>query len=112
MAARSWGGADSRRPAAGRRQCERCGADVLRQTTGVPWTVTVDEQRMTPDQAAALTTENRLAWCLREHRWTGMRLVEVLPHFHSPVCTWAHVIAHQCPPGTREYGRRPEGALW
>jgi len=81
---------------------------VLRQTSGVPWVVTVDEQRLTPDQAAAMTGPNRLAWCLRENKWTGMRLVEVLPVFHNRECPHAHVIAHECPPGTPTV----KGALW
>lgn len=112
MGARPQGGADSRRSAAGRTTCERCGADVLRQRNGLPWVVTVDAERLTLDQAAARTTPNRLAWCLRESKWSGMRLVEVLAPFHNPACPWAHAIEHECPPGVREYGRKPEGAMW
>lgn len=92
--------------------CERCGAGVLRQRNGLPWVVTVDAERLTPGQAAARTTPNRLAWCLRESKWSGMRLVEVFGPFHNPACPWAHVIEHECPPGVREFGRRPEGAMW
>ncbi|MFF3511574.1 hypothetical protein [Streptomyces sp. NPDC002573] len=112
MSARPWGGADSRRSAAGPRTCERCGQPVLRQKDGLPWTVTVDEQRYTPDEAAKLASPNRLAWCLRESKWSGTRLVEVLPVFHNPACTWAHVIEHECPPEIAAHGRRPEGAMW
>jgi hypothetical protein len=92
---------------ASHRSCDRCGAPVLRQTSGVPWVVTVDEKRLTPDQAAAMTGPNRLAWCLRENKWTGMRLVEVLPS-HNRQCPHAHLIAHECPPGTPLV----KGALW
>jgi hypothetical protein len=112
MGARPQGGDDSRRSAAGHTSCERCGADIIRQKTGLPWVVTADAGRLTPDQATKKTTPNRLAWCLRESKWSGMRLVMVLPVFHSPVCMWAHVIEHECPAEVREFGRRPEGAMW
>ncbi|MGW3144881.1 hypothetical protein ACWDG1_09400 [Streptomyces sp. NPDC001177] len=112
MSARPWGGADSRRPAAGPHTCERCGTGVLRQRDGLPWVVTVDTERLAPDQAAERVTANRLAWCLRESKWSGMRLVEVLRPFHNPACVWPHVVEHECPPGTAAYGRRPEGAMW
>jgi hypothetical protein len=90
------------------RDCPRCGLPTLHQRHGLPWTVTADAQRLTPDQAAKLAGPNRLAWCLRESKWTGVRLVMVLTPFHSPVCMWAHVVDHQCPPGTPTV----KGALW
>jgi hypothetical protein len=89
-------------------QCPRCDAPVLQQRHGLPFTVTADAGKLTPDQAQKLTGPNRLAWCLRETRWNGMRLVMVLTPFHSPVCMWAHVIDHQCPQGTPAV----KGALW
>lgn len=82
---------------------------MLHQTVGLPWTVTVDAVRHTAAQAAALTTPNRLAWCLRETAG-GVRLVEVLPSVHGAGCERPHVVEHECPPGTLP-GRRPEGAL-
>ncbi|MGW3428925.1 hypothetical protein ACWDHW_13355 [Streptomyces melanosporofaciens] len=93
-----------------RADCPRCGAPTLRQTADLPWAVTVDDSRHTPAQAAQLTRPNRLAWCLRESPWSGMRLAEVLPSVHSRDCPHAHVVEHECPEGTLP-GRRPEGAL-
>jgi hypothetical protein len=88
--------------------CPRCSAPVLHQRHGLPFVVTADAERLTPDAAAARTNPNRLAWCLRESRWTGARLVEVLGQLHNPVCPWPHVIDHQCPEGTPAV----KGALW
>ncbi|NJP70402.1 hypothetical protein [Streptomyces sp. C1-2] len=89
-------------------ECPRCGAPCLRQREGLPFDVLADTERLTPEAAAARTTPNRLAWCLRESKWTGARLVEVLGQLHSPVCPWPHVVNHQCPPGTPAV----KGALW
>ncbi|WP_413102260.1 hypothetical protein [Streptomyces sp. Inha503] len=94
---------------ASRRSCDRCGTPVLHQTAGLPYTVTADDVRHTAAEAAALTTPDRLAWCLRETAG-GMRLVEVLPSVHSRDCPRPHVVEHECPEGTLP-GRRPEGAL-
>ncbi|HLU97646.1 MAG TPA: hypothetical protein VKZ89_12465 [Thermobifida alba] len=91
--------------------CLRCGAPVLHQKHGLPFTVTADAERLTPAQAAARTTRNRLAWCLRESKWAGARLVEVLGRLHNPACPWPHVVDHECPPGT-PLTPKPEGALW
>ncbi|MEV8032240.1 hypothetical protein [Streptomyces sp. NPDC086182] len=99
-------------PAAKPRSCERCGTDVLRQRTGLPWVVTVDLEQLTLEQAAARTTPNRSAWCLRESTWSGMRLVEVLLVFHNSSCPRAHLLEHECPVEAAQYGRRPEGAMW
>lgn len=95
-------------PGAVRMDCPRCGAPVLEQREGLPFTVTADAERLTPAAAAALTDPNRLAWCLRERKWSGARLVEVLGRLHNPVCPWPHVVDHRCPPGTPAV----EGALW
>lgn len=91
-----------------RGECPRCDAPVLIQRHGLPLTVIADAERLTPDQAAKLTEPNRLAWCLRESKWSAPRLVEVLRVFHSPTCCHAHVIDHRCPEGTPAV----KGALW
>ncbi|MEU8723555.1 hypothetical protein [Streptomyces antimycoticus] len=103
------------RPARGsggavRQGCPRCAAPVLCQTAGLPYAVTADAVRHTAAEAAALTTSNRLAWCLRETA-AGVRLVEVLASVHGAGCERPHVVEHECQPGTPP-GRRPEGALW
>jgi hypothetical protein len=92
--------------------CARCGAPVWRQREGLPFVVTADAAKLAADAAAARTGPNRLAWCLRESRWNGARLVEVLGRLHNPGCGWPHVIDHQCPAEVVQYGRRPEGAMW
>ncbi|MEU1800830.1 hypothetical protein [Streptomyces sp. NPDC019937] len=89
------------------RRCDRCSAAVLRQTAGLPYTVIADALRLTAAKAAALTTPNRLAWCLRETA-AGVRLVEVLPSVHGSGCPTPHVIEHVCQPEAPR-GRRPEG---
>lgn len=94
------------------RDCPCCGQPTIHQSKGLHLVVTADAQRLTPDQAQKLTEPNRLAWCLRESKWTGLRLVEVLGRLHNPACPWPHVIDHQCPPEVQQYGRRPEGAMW
>lgn len=96
------------RAGAVRQDCPRCGLPTIRQRTGLPWAVTVDAERHTPGQAAARTTPDRRAFCLRESKWSGMRLAEINGPFHSPVCAWAHVIEHECPAGTPSV----KGALW
>lgn len=96
------------RAGAVRKDCPRCGLPTIRQTSGLPWAVTVDDTLRTPAEAEAMTTPNRRAFCLRESRWSGMRLAEVLRVFHSPVCVWPHVVEHECPPGTPAV----KGALW
>lgn len=96
----------SRASAAGatRQSCTRCGAPVLRQTAGVPYNVTVDAVRHRPAEAAALTTPNRRAWCLREST-VSVRLVQIMPSVHNSDCPHPHVIEHSCPrtagPGAR-----------
>lgn len=93
-------------------ECPRCGLPTIHQRRGLPFTVTTDAQRLTPGQAEAQASRTRLAWCLRESKWSGTRLVEILPPFHNRQCPWPHVLDHQCPPEAREFGRRPEGAMW
>ncbi|MEU3160036.1 hypothetical protein ABZ753_21640 [Streptomyces griseoincarnatus] len=58
--------------------CIRCGAPVLHQKHGLPFTVTADAERLTPAQATSRTTRNRLTWCLRESKWAGARRVAFL----------------------------------
>lgn len=91
-----------------RGECPRCDAPVLVQREGLPFAVTADTERLTPDQAQQLTEPNRLAWCLREGQWTPPRLVEVSRAFHNRACPWPHVIDHRCPEGTPAV----KGALW
>lgn len=88
--------------------CPRCGLPTIHQRHGLPFTVTADAARLTPGSAAAKTGPNRLTWCLRESKWTGARLVEVLGRLHNPSCPWPHVVDHQCPDGTPAV----KGALW
>lgn len=88
--------------------CERCGAGVLRQKSGLPWSVTADAEHLTVDQARARTTPNQRAYCIRESKWTAARLVEASERFHSRQCPNAHVVEHACPPGTPAV----RGALW
>lgn len=92
---------------ASRRSCDRCGAPVLCQKTGLPFAVVADAERYTSAEAAGLKEPNRLAWCLRENPWTGIRLAEV----HHRNCGFPHVIDHRCPPGT-PLTPKPEGTLW
>lgn len=94
--------------AAVRGECPRCDEPVLVQRDGLPFTVTANAGRLTPEQAAKLTGPNRLAWCLREGKWTPPRLVEVLGRLHNPACPWPHVVDHECPEGTPTV----KGALW
>lgn len=89
-------------------RCPRCDAPVLVQRESLPFVVTADAAKLTPDQAAKLAEPNRLAWCLRESKWSAPRLVMVLPVFHSTVCCHAHVVDHRCPVGTPAV----KGALW
>ncbi|MFE7972969.1 hypothetical protein [Streptomyces shenzhenensis] len=88
-------------------ECPRCGAPVIHQRHGLPLVVTADAERYPPEQAAGLTGPNRLAWCLRESPWTGLRLTEV----HHRACVFSHVVDHCCPPGT-PLTPKPKGALW
>jgi hypothetical protein len=100
--------ASRRSQGASLRSCDWCGAAVLRQNEGLPFVVTADAERLTPAAAAQLVEPNRLAWCLRESKFTGARLVEVLGRLHNPACPWPHVVDHRCPPGTPAV----KGALW
>jgi hypothetical protein len=88
--------------------CPRCDAPVYVQRDGLPFVVTADAERLTPEQARKLTGPNRLAWCLRESKWSPARLLEVLAPFHNRECPWPHVVDHQCPEGTPAV----KGALW
>lgn len=110
MGARPWGGAGSRRSAAGAVTCVRCAAPVIKQLVGqrAALNVIADAEPIALDEAARLVEPNRLVWCLvelhggvRELRWRCR---------HE--CGHAAVIEHRCPPEIREFGRRPEGAMW
>lgn len=93
---------------ASRRSCDRCGAPVLCQKSGLPWSVTADAERLTVDEARARTTPNQRAYCVRESKWTGARLVEASEMFHNRQCPNGHVVEHACSPGTPAV----MGALW
>lgn len=110
MAARPWGGADSRRLAAGTLQCERCGAPVIRQWVGhrAALKVIADAEPIPAADALRLVEPNRLAWCLVALRSGGAEL-----RWRCRTrCGHGVVIEHRCPPEVSEYGRRPEGAMW
>lgn len=109
MGARPWGGDDSRRSAAGR-TCERCGAAVLKQLVGqrAALNVTADAEPIPLTDALRLVEPNRLAWCFVQLRGGG---VELRWRCRSK-CQHQTVIEHRCPPDIREFGRRPEGAMW
>lgn len=110
MGARPRGGADSRRSAAGPRPCTQCGALVLRQLVGrcAALHVTADAEPIPYEQAMALREPHRLVWCLAIRR-SGER--ELLWRCRTD-CGHPVVIGHRCPPEARQWGRRPEGAMW
>lgn len=89
------------------RDCPRCGLPTYHQRSGLPFVVTTDAERLTPDEAAHRTGPNRLAWCLRESKWTGARLGEV----HHRHCEFPHVVDHECTEGAPATPK-PEGTLW
>lgn len=94
------------------RSCDRCGGPVLRQEVGhrAALKVTADAEPIPTGEAAALAGPNRLAWCLVQLYGGGVELRWRCRAKHG--CGHAVVIDHRCPPQTREYGRKPEGALW
>lgn len=110
MGARPQRGADSRRSAAGPHPCERCGTSVLTQWTrgSASLKVTADAEPIPLARALALAEPNRLAWCLATLRSGD---VEVRWRCRS-ACKHGVVIEHRCPADMREFGRRPEGAMW
>lgn len=112
MGARPRGGADSRRPAAGPRPCERCGAPVLKQLVGhrAALNVIADAEPIPLNQALALREPNRLVWCLARLRNGDLELRWRCRNLRP--CSHEAVIEHRCPPEARQYGRRPEGGLW
>lgn len=94
-----------------RKGCPRCGVPTIRQLVGrmAALNVTADAEPLPLPEALELATPNRLVWCVadlygggRELRWLHMTGLQ---------CSLAHVIEHECPPGT-PLERRPEGALW
>lgn len=108
----SRGGADSRRSAAGPRPCERCGAAVLRQEVGhrAALKVTADAEPIPLAQALALREPNRLVWCLVRLRSGDLELRWRCRGREA--CGHEVVIEHRCPPEVRQYGAKPEGAMW
>lgn len=110
MGARPQGGADSRRSAAGRSTCAQCGAPVLKQLVGqrAALNVTADAEPIPRDEALALQEPNRLVWCLAQLRGGGVELRWRC----DTACEHGAVIEHRCPAEARQYGRKPEGAMW
>lgn len=102
MASRTRGGAPTR--------CPSCGTQVLTQWVGdrAALKVTADVEPITAEQAAVLQEPNRLVWCLVTLRGG---LLELRWHCQTD-CAHGAVIEHRCPPEAREFGRRPEGAMW
>lgn len=109
-AARPQKSGDARRTAAGPRRCPLCGAPVLKQLVGqrAALHVTADANPIPLEQAMALREPNRLVWCLAVRR-SGER--ELLWRCRTG-CGHGAVIEHRCPPEIRQFGRRPEGAMW
>lgn len=97
---------------ASRRSCDRCGASVLRQEVGhrAALKVTADAEPIPLDRALALREPNRLVWCVAGLHDGGLEL-RWRCHTGRP-CAHAVVIEHRCPDEVREFGRRPEGAMW
>ena len=110
MGARPQKGATTRRSAAGPRPCANCGATVLTQWTrgSASLKVTADAEPIPLADALALTGPDRLAWCLAVLHGGG---VEVRWRCRTE-CGHDVVIEHRCPAEVREFGRRPEGAMW
>jgi len=109
-AARPQKGGDPRRPAAGPRPCPHCGAPVIKQLVGqrAALHVTADANPIPREQAMALRTPHRLVWCLAVRRSGDLELLWRC----QTVCGHGAVIGHRCPPEARQWGRRPEGAMW
>jgi hypothetical protein len=102
MAARTRRGAHS---------CGACGATVIRQLVGrmAALNVTADAEPLPLTEALALTTPNRLAWCLAELHAGGRQLRWL--HEEGLPCKRKHVIEHECPAGT-PLELQQEGTLW
>lgn len=97
---------------ASRRSCDRCGGPVLRQEVGhrAALKVTADAVPVPLAEALALVEPNRLAWCLVRLR-SGDVDLRWRCRTRRP-CGHDVVVEHRCPPGVREFGRKPEGGLW
>ncbi|WP_406444466.1 hypothetical protein OHB14_36510 [Streptomyces sp. NBC_01613] len=91
-------------------RCPSCGASVLTQWVGdsAALKVTADAEPIPPAQAHAMKGPNRLVWCLATLRGG---LLELRWRCRS-TCGHGAVIEHRCPPEAKQYGRRPEGAMW
>ncbi|MFE2311625.1 hypothetical protein ACFXC8_00240 [Streptomyces sp. NPDC059441] len=109
MGARSQGGADSRRSAAGPRRCERCHEPVIKQLVGqrAALNVIADAEPVPLAEALRLMEPNRLAWCVAVLHGGGVEL----RWRRQTACGHQTVIEHRCSKGTPA-GRRPEGTLW
>lgn len=81
-----------------RTRCPRCGLPVLTQLVGhrAALSVMADDVPLQPAKAQAMTGPNRLAWCLRESRWSAAQLRWVHRGTHPADCPYPHVIDHQC----------------
>lgn len=103
MAARRTGAADSR--------CPSCRAPLIRQLVGrtAALSVTADARPLPLADALALTTPNRLAWCLTEQHAGGQQLRWL--HTKGAPCPWQHVIDHECP-AVLPPAAGQEGTLW
>jgi len=102
MASRTRGGSPQR--------CPSCGEPVLTQWAGqvAALKVTADFESIPEEEARQLIEPNRLAWCVAELRGGGFELRWRC----GTACQHGLVIEHRCPPGAKEYGRKPEGAMW
>lgn len=79
-----------------RMDCARCGLPTLSQRAGaLPFPIVADAAPLTLDAALALRTADRLAWCLRESKWSGARLAEISVSVHAG-CERPHVVCHVC----------------
>lgn len=83
----------------GKSRCPHCAAPILTQLVGdhAALNVVADLRPLTPEQLTAITTPNRLVWCLRDTphmalklRWTGTT--------HPANCPRQHLTEHRCTP--------------
>lgn len=94
-------------------RCPACRAPVFKHKANqaIPFNVTTDLDPLTPAEIAELREPNRLAYCLVQVGRCPARL-RLIDAWHARQCPHKHVIEHRCPPEIREFGRRPEGAMW
>ncbi|MGW8719642.1 hypothetical protein ACWGNR_10075 [Streptomyces althioticus] len=108
--ARSRRSDDSRRSSAGPRPCAHCGAPVITQLVGqsAALNVTADTTPIPRKEAMAMREPNRLVWCLAVRRSGDLELLWRC----RTACGHGAVLEHRCPAEARQWGRRPEGAMW